>query len=66
LPITNDVNLDIYNLRGQKVAALVTGKQSVGLHQVEWDASGYASGVYYYRLTTSAGYIQTKKLMLLK
>ena len=66
LPITNDVELSIYNLLGQKVATLVNERKQAGFHQVEWDGSGFASGVYYYRLRTDAGFVQTKKLVLLK
>jgi hypothetical protein len=66
LPITNDVDLSIYNLLGQKVVTLVSKKQKAGNYKVEWDASGYASGVYYYRLQTSTDFVQTKKLILLK
>jgi hypothetical protein len=32
----------------------------------QWDASGYASGIYYYRLSTDAGYVETNKLVLLR
>ena len=64
--MTNDVKLTIYNLLGQKVATLVSEKQKAGHHHVEWDASGFASGVYYYRLSTDAGFVQAKKLVLLK
>lgn len=66
LPITNYVELSIYNLIGQKVETLVAENQQAGHHQVEWNAGGFASGVYYYRLSTEAGFIQTKKLILLK
>ena len=66
LPMTNDVELTIYNLLGQKVVTLVLEKQKAGYHQVEWNASGFASGVYYYRLSTEAGFVQTKKLVLLR
>jgi hypothetical protein len=65
-PITNYVELNIYNLFGQKIAMLVNQKQEAGVYQVEWDASGFASGVYYYQLRTDAGFIQTKKLILLR
>jgi hypothetical protein len=65
LPMTSDVNLSIYNLLGQKVANLVNKKQQAGYHQVEWDASGFASGVYYYRI--EAGEFQdVKKMILIK
>jgi hypothetical protein len=66
LPITDDVDLSIYNLLGQKVATLVSEKKNAGHHQVEWDASGFASGVYYYRLSTSSGFVQTRKLVLIR
>ncbi len=66
LPSTNYVELSIYNLTGQKVVTLVSENQQPGNYQVEWDASEFASGVYYYRLSTEAGFIQTKKLVLIK
>jgi photosystem II stability/assembly factor-like uncharacterized protein len=59
------VELTIYNMLGQKVSMLVSEKQEAGLHAVEWDASGMASGVYYYRLQAE-GFVQTRKLVLLK
>jgi hypothetical protein len=64
--ISNYVNLSIYNIIGEKVFTLVNQKQAAGMHQVEWDATSFASGVYYYQLRTDAGFIQTKKLVLLK
>jgi len=65
LPITNDVNLSVYNLLGQKVVTLVNEQKKAGYHQVAWDASGFASGIYYYRI--QAGEFQdVKKMLLLK
>jgi hypothetical protein len=66
LLIINDVELSVYNLLGQKVATLVSERQEAGYHQVEWNATGFASGVYYYQLHTGAGFIQTRKLVLLR
>jgi hypothetical protein len=63
LPVINDVELSVYNLLGQKVATLVNERQQAGYHNVEWDASGFASGVYYYRL--EAGEFQDVKKMIL-
>jgi hypothetical protein len=62
----NEVELSIYNLLGQKVATLFFGRQNAGDYQVEWDASGFASGVYFYRLSTNSGYVQTKKLVVVR
>jgi hypothetical protein len=66
LAIMNDVELSIYNLLGQKVLTLVDEEQNAGTYHVEWDATSFASGVYYYQLRTNAGFIQTKKLALVK
>jgi CubicO group peptidase (beta-lactamase class C family) len=68
-PMTNDVDLSIYNLLGQKVATLVDRKQAAGSYQVQWDASGFASGIYIYRLKVQGqkqNAVFTKKLVLLK
>ncbi len=63
--IGNQVDLSVYNMLGQKVATLVSEQQSAGIHQLNWDASGLASGVYLYRLGAE-GFVQTKKLILLR
>jgi len=65
LPITNYVDLSIYNMLGQKVAVLVSEKQSAGSYQVEWDATGFASGVYFYILQ-AGDFRDVKKMVLLR
>ena len=55
--------MSVYNLLGQKVATLVNERQQAGYHRVEWDASGFASGIYYYRI--EAGEFQDVKKMIL-
>ena len=65
LPITNDVELSIYNLLGQKVAVLVSERQSAGRYQVEWNASELSSGIYFYRLE-SGNAVKERKMILLK
>jgi hypothetical protein len=65
LPITNFVELSIYNILGQKVATLVYERQPAGTYQVEWDASRISSGLYFYIL--KSGEIQdVKKMILIK
>jgi hypothetical protein len=66
LPHAASVNLDVYNILGQKVAALVDGTQQAGIHEVTFDASRFASGVYFYRLSAGSGQVQTRKMILLK
>jgi hypothetical protein len=48
------------------VVTLISEKQRAGQYQVEWDAVGFASGVYLYRIITDDGFVETKKLVLLK
>jgi hypothetical protein len=63
LPITNFVELTIYNLLGQKVITLINEHQNAGYHQIEWEASDFASGIYYYKI--NAGDFQDVKKMIL-
>ncbi len=60
------IDLSVYNLLGQKVARLVSEKQQPGLYEVQWDARSFASGIYFYILTTDQGFVQTRKLILLR
>ena len=59
------VELVIYDILGREVAALVNAEQLPGIYEVKWDASGQASGVYFYRLT--AGNVSfTRKMILMR
>jgi hypothetical protein len=60
-----EVDLSIYNLLGEKVATLVSDFQDAGLHSVEWDASDFASGVYFYRLQ-AGNFSNIRKMVLIK
>jgi hypothetical protein len=68
---TSKVELSIYNLLGQKAATLVSESQPAGQYQVKWDATGFAGGIYFCRLTAKAitsgrQFYQVRKMMLLK
>ncbi|MBD3234769.1 MAG: T9SS type A sorting domain-containing protein [candidate division Zixibacteria bacterium] len=65
LPEAGNVNLEVYNLMGQKVATLVNGHKDAGIHNVTWDASQQSSGVYFYRLSAGEK-VFTKRMTLLK
>jgi hypothetical protein len=65
LAITKDVELTIYNLIGEKVTTLVSERQDAGRYQVEWNATEFASGVYFYRLR-AGDFSEIKKMMLIK
>ncbi|MCB0282394.1 MAG: T9SS type A sorting domain-containing protein, partial [Calditrichaeota bacterium] len=66
LPVSSKITVTIYNSIGQKVETLFTGKQPAGSYSLQWDATSFASGVYYYCLESDAGFRQTRKLILLK
>jgi hypothetical protein len=59
------VSLAVFNTLGQQVALLQNGEQEAGYHEVRFDASGMASGLYFYRITAGA-YVETRKLLLLR
>jgi len=65
IPTETIVELDIFNLKGQKVEKLVYEKQKQGEYTATWDASSYGSGVYLYRLKANGNTI-TRKMMLMK
>ena len=60
-----DVKLVVYDMLGREVAILVNEQQQPGSYEVSWDASNFASGIYFYSLT-SGNFMATKKLILLK
>lgn len=51
LPYAGNVKIDIYDILGRKVRSLYNGSQTAGEHSIIWRANGFASGVYFYRLT---------------
>ncbi len=60
-----NITMDIYDLRGNRVAVLVNSWANPGVYSVVWDASALASGIYLVRME-SRGEVETQKLMLLK
>jgi len=69
LPEDGFVNLKVFNVLGQEVAALVSGGVSAGYHSASFDANGLSSGVYFARLTASNSlgrvvFTKTMKLLL--
>ena len=65
LPQASHISLSVFNTLGQRVTLLVDGRQEVGYHEVNFDASGLTSGVYFYRLQ-AGDFVETKKLILMK
>ncbi|MBX2992047.1 MAG: T9SS type A sorting domain-containing protein [Bacteroidetes bacterium] len=59
------VSLQVYDILGREVATLVNELKGTGSYEVTWDATGMASGVYFYRLQAGE-FMQSKRLLLLR
>jgi len=59
------VQLKIYDILGREVAALVNDKLEPGTYVADWDASKFASGIYFYTLSTGE-FTDTKRMVLIK
>ncbi len=65
LSVASQVKLCIFNLLGQEIATLIDEHKPQGSYSVKWNAERFPSGMYFYRLT-AGGFVETKKLVLLK
>ncbi len=65
LPKTVDIQLVIYDILGREVEELVSGQLVSGEYKVVWDATNFASGIYFYRLSSEQG-TRTRKLVVIK
>ena len=68
LPAAGHVRLEVFNLLGQRLATLVDGERSAGVHTAQWDATDAAgravgAGVYIYRLS-SGGQTVSRRMVL--
>lgn len=71
VPMQAHITLAIYNLLGQEVVRLVDQMQAPGRYTVTWNArnaqgQAVSSGVYLYRLISSDGYTESRRMTLLK
>jgi len=65
LPVPTHVQLDVYNILGQKIVTLKNEFMEAGYHSVTWNDESNASGMYFYRLKTKE-FTETRKMTLLK
>lgn len=65
VPLSSYVSLKVLNVLGQEVATLVSEELHVGNFKSEWNSSGLASGVYFYRITAGV-FSETRKMILMK
>ena len=60
------VQLDVYNLLGQRIATLVNAPTAAGTYRYNWDGADMSSGMYIYQLRVDDQLISSKKMMLVK
>ncbi len=65
IPEKSFISLKVYDILGKEVAALVNEQKPAGSYEVNFNASGLASGIYIYKLE-SGGNILTRKMLLMK
>lgn len=65
LPERSFVTIKVYDVLGEEVATLVNEEKSAGNYEVEFDAAGLSSGIYFYTLSTG-NFLSTKKMILLR
>lgn len=65
LSVGTNVTLKVYDLLGKELLTLVNAKQSAGSYDIQFDGINFASGVYFYKLTTE-GFSDTKRMVLIK
>lgn len=65
IPKSGSVNITLYDMLGREMEKLVNENLTAGEYLVDFDASKYSSGVYYYKLTADE-FTQTRKMMLIK
>jgi hypothetical protein len=65
IPDREKIKIEVYDLLGRKIETLIDNEIEAGKHQISFNATGLASGIYFYRLITSITTF-TKKMMILK
>jgi hypothetical protein len=73
IPVKSFITLKIFDISGKEVATLFNGEKDAGTYQVQWNADGFPSGIYFYKLEANnsqanlpSNFSNTKKLILLK
>jgi hypothetical protein len=70
IPQESHVQIDVFNIIGQRITTLVNGIKKPGNYEISWNASNLSSGVYIYSIkaigNTGQTFFAIKKMMLLK
>jgi len=70
IPERGAVSLKVFDMLGREVSNLVDGNFAIGTYEVNFDAKGFGSGTYIYRMSfeseTGRNFVDTKKMILVK
>ncbi|MBP9120439.1 MAG: T9SS type A sorting domain-containing protein [Ignavibacterium sp.] len=64
-PVAGHQTLKVYDVLGNEVITLVNEFRNAGSYEVDFNASSFSSGIYFYQLRAGS-YTQTKKMILIK
>ncbi|MFN3695315.1 MAG: T9SS type A sorting domain-containing protein [Ignavibacterium sp.] len=64
-PVGSHQTLKVYDVLGNEVATLVNEERPAGSYEVDFNAAGLSSGIYFYRLQAGS-FVETKKMILLR
>jgi hypothetical protein len=65
IPRRSTVSVKVFDLLGRELETLLSGQLEAGTFSVQWNAQNASSGVYFYKLQAD-GYVETKRMLLLK
>ncbi len=65
LAVNSQVDMKVYDTLGREVATLVNGERPAGNYSIEWNATDFSSGAYFYRLR-AGNFVETKKMVLMR
>jgi len=65
LPERGEIELVVYDALGKQIETLISGDHDAGVYEVDFDATGLTSGVYFYQIK-SGSFTETRKLVLMK
>ena len=70
IPVDSNVKLKLFNMLGQEVAELLNSEISAGIYHIDFNASSFSSGTYFYVLEANgnnrSNFTATRKMILLK
>jgi hypothetical protein len=65
IPKNNYTKVAIFDMLGREIKTLVNENLLTRKYEIEWNASNYSSGIYFYKMTTNS-FASIKKMVLIK